>query len=244
MICKLCGSDGKLIEAHIIPRSFFRLDPKDKTPARLITNVEGRYAQSIPKGVYDKGIVCESCERTFARWDDYGADLLVKNWASIQPLMAGSEHVGYGLPAYDYAALKLFFLSLLWRAAVSTHPMFEKVDLGPRESGLKQSILSGDAGDMNHFGVVLQAFDDDNVGMLNPEPERLQKLRFIRFYLAHIIAFIKVDSQPFADPLDEIALNPGKPLTLLKKLFVGSRERKAMLNVVHAQQKAASAAAV
>jgi len=239
MICKLCGQDRKLIEAHIIPRSFFRLDPSDKMPARLVTNVDGRYPQNIPKGVYDKGILCETCERTFSSWDDYAADLFIKNWKAIQTLVAGTNQVGYGLPEYDYAKLKLFFLSVLWRASVSTHPMFAKVDLGRREANLKQSILSGDPGDVNHFGVVLEAFDDENVGMLNPEPERVQGLRFIRFYLSHVIAFLKVDSRAFADPLDHIALSPGKPLALLQKQFLGSKERRAMVNLVLPLQKRA-----
>ena len=38
MICKLCGEDRKLIEAHVIPKSFHRLDPHDPTPARLATS--------------------------------------------------------------------------------------------------------------------------------------------------------------------------------------------------------------
>src|ERR1035438_10070720 len=117
MICKLCGQDRKLIEAHIIPKSFFRLDPSDKKPARLGTNVSGRYAQNIPKGVYDNGIVCEPCERVFSPWDDYAADLFINNWKAIQPLNAGSEQVGYGLPEYEYLKLKLFFMSVLWPAA-------------------------------------------------------------------------------------------------------------------------------
>lgn len=196
MTCKLCGQNRRLIEAHVIPRSFFRLDPSEQKPARLVTNAKGRYPQNVPKGVYDKGILCESCERVFSPWDDYAADLFVKNWGAIQKLTAGSEQVGYGLPAFDYSKLKLFFLSVLWRAAVSSHPMFDNVDLGLREPILRQSILSGDPGDMNYFGVVLQAFDDENVGMLNPQSERLKGLRFVRFYLAHIILFVKVDWRP------------------------------------------------
>jgi len=236
MICKLCGQDRKLIEAHVIPKSFFRLDPADQRPARLVTNVSGRYPQTIPKGVYDKSILCEPCEHVFSSWDDYAADLFIKNWKSIQPLMAGSEQLGYGLPKYDYFRLKLFFLSVLWRAAISGHPMFDNVDLGPREAVLKQSILAGDPGDVNYFGVVLQAFDDENVGMLNPQPETLLDLRFIRFYLSHVIAYFKVDPRPFADPLDHIALGPDRPLVLLQKSFLGSKERRLMLKLVLSQR--------
>jgi hypothetical protein len=230
--CKFCGREAKLIEAHVIPRSFFRLDPSDRLPARLATNVEGRHAQNIPKGIYDRELLCLPCERQFSEWDDYGAELFVRGWSSIDTLVAGTEHVGYGLPSYDYDKLKLFFLSVLWRAHASAHTMFAKIDLGVREIALKQSLIDRNAGDLQHFGVVLEAFDDENVGMLNPETERIEGLRFVRMYLGHIIVFVKVDSQPFNDSLDHVAMGPGKPLALLKKAFRGSRERNAMLKLV------------
>ena len=52
MICRLCGLEKKLIEAHVIPRSFHRISP-EKGVIRLVTNAEGRYTQNVPKGVYD-----------------------------------------------------------------------------------------------------------------------------------------------------------------------------------------------
>src|ERR1051326_1929174 len=163
MRCKLCGLDKKLIEAHVIPRSFFRIDPQEKQPSRLVTNVEGRYAQKIPKGVYDASIVCEECERTFSGWDDYADELFLKSWDKFEKITHEGQEIGYSLPSYDYPKLKLFFLSVLWRAAVSDHVMFAKIDLGPRELPLKESVLRSEAGDINHFGVVLQAFDSTDV---------------------------------------------------------------------------------
>jgi hypothetical protein len=228
MVCKLCGEDRKLIEAHVIPKSFHRLDPHDPTPARLATNVPGRYRQTIPKGVYDRTILCEPCERHFSHWDDYAAILLLQDWPTFAPIMNGPEQLGYTLPTFDYPSLKLFFLSVLWRAAVSSHVMYAKVDLGRREPALKQSILTRDPGSIDHFGVVLQAFDTPDVGLLNPHAERFSGLRYIRFYLSHIIAYIKVDSRPFDDPFKDLALGPERPLVILLKSFLISPERRVM----------------
>jgi hypothetical protein len=206
MTCKLCGLEKKLIEAHVIPRSFHRIDPDDKTPTRLVTSVEGRYTQKVPKGVYDDSIVCEDCERRFSSWDDYGDEIFLKSWGKFEKIMHGDEEIGYGLPEYDYPRLKMFFLSVLWRASVSNHVMFANVDLGPRELILRESIWNSDPGDVDHFGVVLQAFDSTNVGILNPHSERFSGVRFCRFYLAHVLAFIKVDSRRFEDPFRSMAL--------------------------------------
>ena len=237
MICKLCGLDKKLIEAHIIPRSFHRIDPNDKSPTRFITNVKGRHTQKVPKGVYDASIVCEECERRFSSWDDYGDELFLKSWDKFEKQVYQGEEVGYRLPEYDYHKLKLFFLSVLWRAAVSNHVMFSNVDLGPREPILRKSIWNSNPGDINFFGVVLQAFDTTNVGMLKPHPERFSGLRFCRFYLSHVIAFIKVDSRQFDGLFQSIALGPGRSLTLVQKSFTTSPERHIMTKLFIADQE-------
>jgi hypothetical protein len=156
MPCKLCGLEKKLIEAHIIPRSFHRIDPNDKQPTRLLTNVEGRYTQKLPKGAYDSTIVCEDCERRFSAWDDYGDEIFLKSWDKFEKLERHGEIIGYSLPEYDYPKLKLFFMSVLWRAAVSSHVLFASINLGPREPILKNSILNSDPGDVDHFGVVFR----------------------------------------------------------------------------------------
>ena len=237
MICKLCGSDKKLIEAHIIPRSFHRIKPNEKDPIRLITNVEGRYTQKVPKGVYDATIVCEDCERRFSSWDDYGDEIFLKSWDKFEELVHHGEVIGYSLPEYDCPKLKLFFLSVLWRAAVSSHVMFASIDLGPREPILRKSILNSDPGDIDYFGVVLQAFDSTEVGMFNPHPERFSGLRFCRFYLSHVIAFIKVDSRRFDGLFRSMALGSEKSLKLAQKNYLTSPERLIMKKLVVADKE-------
>lgn len=242
MHCQLCGEQKKLIEAHIIPRSFHRIASGAKDPTRMITNVPGRYTQQVPKGVYDPSVLCEGCERLFSRWDDYGAELFLHRWETFERLPDRGEVIGYRLPEYDYGLLKLFFLSVLWRAAVSSHSFFENVSLGAREPALKKSILSGDPGDKHHFGVVVQAFDNTNVGILNPDPLRMAGHRYWRLYLSHVIAFVKVDSQPFIEPFASMALCPGLPLTVAQKSYLGSPERRVMKRMVVADHQGRQAA--
>jgi hypothetical protein len=237
MPCKLCGEANKLIEAHIIPRSFYRIDPGRKHPGLLITDKKGRYAQTVPKGVYDASILCEHCERRFSRWDDYGNELLIKSWHKFEKIEDRGEHLAYRLDGYDYSLLKMFVLSVLWRASVSGHVMFDRIDLGTRELSLRNAILLSDPGDSDHFGVVLQAFDSAEVGMLNPHGERFSGLRFCRLYLSHVIAFIKVDSRPFKDPFRSLALSPARPLVVLQKEFLSSPERAIMRNLVIAHER-------
>lgn len=64
MICKGCGSDKKLIKAHIIPESFFA---GLKTPGNHLLMVSDtlKYPKRAPLGPYDKEILCHDCEQVF-----------------------------------------------------------------------------------------------------------------------------------------------------------------------------------
>jgi len=232
MRCQLCGEDRKLIEAHILPRSFFGIDPAERQPSRLVTNVAGRYGRKMPKGAYDPSIVCEECERRFSAWDDYGAELFLQRWDEFERLEHLGEHVGYRLATFDYNRLKMFFLSVLWRAAVSSHEMFYAVKVGPYGEALKRAVIDSRPGGPDEFAVALQAFDSTDVGMLNPMAERFEGVRYYRFYLSHVIAFVKVDSRPPPDSLRPLTIQPGGALWLASKTFAGSPEREIMRNLV------------
>ena len=237
MNCRFCARDRKLVEAHIIPRSFFGINPSQKQPVRLVTNVTGRYSQKVPKGVYDSTIVCEECEQRFSPWDDYAFEIFMESWGSFDKITERGQDICYCLPSFDYPRLKLFFMSLLWRAAVSSNPFFGKVDLGSREEVLRVAIERSDPGSVDFFGVVLQAFDSEDIGILDPYAERFSGIRFYRFYLSHVIAFIKVDSRPFLDPFASMALGPDRKLVLIHKDFINSKERQIMKKLVIADRR-------
>ena len=52
----------------------------------------------------------------------------------------------YEIADFDYARLKLFFISVLWRAHLSQDQFFDAVDLGPWQSTARQMIWEGDPG--------------------------------------------------------------------------------------------------
>jgi hypothetical protein len=55
----------------------------------------------------------------------------------------------------DYAKLKLFELSILWRAGVSTLPFFSRVDLGVHEEVLRLQLYNPDPGPPDRFGAIM-----------------------------------------------------------------------------------------
>jgi len=50
--------------------------------------------------------------------------------------------------------MKLFEMSILWRACVSSHPVFSRVQLGPHEARLRAMLLAEDPGEPEHYGCL------------------------------------------------------------------------------------------
>ena len=197
MICKGCSEDKKLVKSHIIPESFFRgLKDGDKPP-RIHFTEEGVYPKKSPIGVYDQEILCIDCEKRFQDVDDYGYKVLIKNEQELEPLVQNGETVGYLLKEIDALKLKLFFMSILWRASISKHYFYSKVNLGKLEKKLKDLIWQESTGNEHDFSFVLAKFEGDGAGrtIIDPHQERWFNIRYYRFYMYGYVLYIKSDSQ-------------------------------------------------
>lgn len=95
MKCKLTGTEGKGINAHVIPKSFYSIDPHEPLPTKLFTNKEGRYTKRSPIGIYDDSIVTEEGERVFSDLDDYAAELLLDRKGEFQELWHEGQLAAY-----------------------------------------------------------------------------------------------------------------------------------------------------
>jgi hypothetical protein len=223
--CKYCGQEKKLIDAHIIPEAFFRPLLNEKDPPRLMTDIAGIFPKRIRKGLYDKTILCRECEDNFAPWDDYGQLILLRRLKDAKAIRRGGEIVGLVFPNYDYAKLKLFFISVLWRASVSKHRFYEKIQLGPFESHAKELIERKDPGLPDNFSVTLAHFEE-KIGMVpfDPYREKYFGVNFCRFYLGGYVALIKTDKRPSPSPIGDLALGKSDELYIISRRFIQSLE--------------------
>jgi hypothetical protein len=96
-------------------------------------------------------LLCEQCEQKLGVWENYATRLFKTELP--QPASGQAKPIlFYGL---DYAHLKLFFLSVLWRASVSTLPFFEHVRLGPHEDKIRDMLFRGIPGDPTDYGCIV-----------------------------------------------------------------------------------------
>ena len=109
MICKMCLKDKKLINAHIIPESFWRYMKPDERPFEIRSSNKGEYKERSHIGIYDKTILCGNCEQLFQIYDDYAQFILLPDPKKEDYISGPSGKIeGYKIENINYSNLKLF----------------------------------------------------------------------------------------------------------------------------------------
>lgn len=234
MKCKLTGTENNGVEAHIIPKSFYRIDPDEKLPTKLVSDAKDHFPKRVPKGIYDKTIVTIEGEQVFKEWDDYAARLLIAQKDELEPLQHSGNLFAYQLPKYDYKKLKLFFLSVLWKASASSQKFFENVDLGPHETPIRNALLAGDPQDSDWYSVCIAKWsgDENGYGILSPSRARYDSVNYYRIYLESYIVYLKIDKRNPGEALRSVQLYPDRPLIVLARDLSKSKEFPIMVDMV------------
>lgn len=245
--CRFCKKKyAQLIEAHIIPRSFFEYsrriaDVSKNYSMEQITNKKNEFPKRrIRIGWYDANLVCQTCEKIFGPYDEYAFELLLKNESQHQELVSVGGNLGWIINNYDFEKLRLFVISVLWRAGASEMPIFAKIELGKWLETAREYIFTQDTVIGNKFSFILARFPDKNGRKFTADPHReakgetFDRLNVYRFYLgAGYICYIKVDSRPFIDPFFSLTPSEGHPLIISTRSdFMDSHERFAFQKVI------------
>ena len=238
MKCKFCNEEKKLIKAHAIPESFFRPLRDGNTPPKLVTNKTGVYPKKSPIGIYDTTILCRDCEDQFGPWDDYAQLLLLQKFQNADKLKHNGKEVGYKVLSFDYNKLKLFFISVLWRAHASSQPFYSRIKLGPFADIAKDHIINKDPGSPDDFAVILAYFEEP-IGMSNFDPfiEKYDGLNYYRFYMAGFCPVIKVDHRIPTDTFRELSIGRTTELFFVKRDFMKSKELSLANKILKANKK-------
>ena len=227
--CRLCLQDKMLIKAHVIPEGFFRLLRHENIAPEMYSNTPGSFPRRMQVGTYDSTILCSQCDGKMAPWDDYGQQVLIRRFSDAVKISLQGKTVAWRIEKFDYRRLKLFFISVLWRASVSKRTFYKRISLGPFEDRLRAMILNEDPGDSQEFAVVLARFEDVEItAMLDPHPEKYDGISFCRFYLSGFVVYIKVDKRPTPSFLTNLHLQEDRPLIVLARSLQNSPDGRVM----------------
>jgi hypothetical protein len=127
-----------------------------------------------------------------------------------------------------------FLIATLWRASVSTHPFYARIDLGEYHRAAEQLALQ-DKEERGVFDVVLArwpaaaAIGVASHPVLDPYRHKFDGVNAYRLYLGETVAEIKVDRRPFPPGLVELGLRAAPPVRAVVRSFTNSKDLAAMV---------------
>lgn len=133
-ICKLCDSEQNLRQSHIIPRSYFRKLKSQSGQAievNLNRDIRPKRKNFDPKSF----LLCNDCEQYISKqYEKYAIEYLrdSKNYSDEENYLIFSR--------FNFKKIYLYFLSILWRASISNHQLFDRAKLGGFDKYIKISI--------------------------------------------------------------------------------------------------------
>lgn len=232
MKCHLCCREKKLIKAHIIPEKFFTPLRSEKKSPILCSNTAGKYPKRSPIGIYDSAILCSKCDNYIGIWDNYAQQLLLKKFDESLAVYQGTDKLFYKINSFDYEKLKLFFISVLWRAAISNHIFFKRIKLGPYQDEIKEMILNGDPGTPEKYPVVIAKFREPNMtAFLDPHNDKFDGINFYRFYMTGFVIYIKVDKRETPQFLKDFYIRENQPICILLRDLHNSKDGKIIIDI-------------
>jgi hypothetical protein len=150
MQCRLCQTEQKLCDSHIVPEFLYR-DLYDTNHKLMgITGQGENKWKPLQKGIREH-LFCLGCEQHLN--DKYEKPFL-KQWSIESPLPSQMEHDSVFSATYDYSTFKLFHLSILFRSSVSSLTTFREVSLGKHEERIRQMLLNEDPGRAWEYAIL------------------------------------------------------------------------------------------
>jgi hypothetical protein len=236
VICKGCEKNKSLIDAHIIPKSFYMNLRSDSNHLDVFqSSIPERKSRSF-KGEYDQTILCKECDSVFEKSDDYAKKLLIDKFSSFKELHQNNTLVGWDIGAIELGKLKHFFLSVLWRASITQRPFFKRVKLGPHENHIKNIVLGKSEDIHNWYTIVLSKFipkagTSIEKTIMDPDFLKFNGLNYYRLYLAGYTVWLKVDKRQSQDGMAKLEIND-KQAFIVARDFSGSKESEVLTSAI------------
>jgi hypothetical protein len=149
--CRLCLRKAELCNSHVIPEFFFNQLYDETHRYYAVTSAKGEQIRLLQKGMREK-LLCPDCENQFSSYEHHARGVLYGGTE------IAAEELGQGFCVHDidYRRFKLFLMSLLWRLAITSLPMWRVLDLGARhQERLRVMLFSENPGEPWQYGCTV-----------------------------------------------------------------------------------------
>jgi len=141
--CRLCLQLKVLRKSHIVPEFLYRDLYNENGHMMGITGKGSKRWAKVQKGIREL-LFCDDCEQLFN--EKYEKPFLT-DWLHNNPLSKQlTPEQSYLIKIPSYERFRLFHLSVLFRASVSSDPTFKEVALGKHEEIIRRMLLNNDPG--------------------------------------------------------------------------------------------------
>jgi len=216
MNCRLCNKESELKKSHIIPEFIYGSMYDDKHRFHVLSSSKATKNAKLQKGIREH-LLCADCEVKLSKYERY----ISLVFTGETPTKATKDGRLIKVDGLDYKKFKLFALSVLWRASVSTLPFFSQVKLGSHEEPMRQMILNEDPREIETYPFMLSPviFEDEVLTdlIIQPSWARLQGIYSYRFVFGGIVWVYLVSSQKPPSFILEATISPDGTTTMLEK---------------------------
>jgi hypothetical protein len=216
--CRLClDESSQLCNSHIIPELCFDplYDPEKRNFIEL--NISTGRVRKHQKGFRER-LLCANCESVINNYEKHARRLFVD---PLPTPRSGSKML-FDYPQIDYSLIRLYAMSLAWRASVSSLDIFNLVDLGPHEELFRKHLLGGIAPEANRFPCAIFRIVESGEHfidfMTNPTYAKLEGHRYYRFVVRGFLFFVFA-SQGIPKDMEPLMLAPDKPVFVMNTDF-------------------------
>jgi hypothetical protein len=158
--CRLCRESRTLVESHILPEFLYK-PTYDERHSSIYLDVDSEQTGTRRRGFWEI-LFCEECEERFNRWETYFAEIWFNR--SVRPPFSLARNRFLTIRGIDYRKFKLFHLSIIWRAGISSLRPFRGVRLGGQADALRCLISADNPGPLGRYPIAAIALQDDDGG--------------------------------------------------------------------------------
>ncbi len=218
-ICRLCLKESRLSNSHIIPEYFYKPMYDSNNRFFKLSLEPDKQNEFVQKGLREY-LLCNTCEQHINEYEKYANRVMF--YEPPEKINQNSKIVI--VEGIDYKLMKLFQLSVLWRAAVSSLPTFQEVKLGPHQERIRKMILNNNPGKYTDYGCLQTAIFMEEKKLANGlvmavELIRIEGYRIYRFVFGGIIWLFYVSSHNDSFILKNLFLQEDGTLTIAKYPF-------------------------
>ena len=243
-ICQLTLRKGRFVKAHIIPRALTSIAPASSPIALL--NGSARPPIRRWSSWYDPALVIRAGEDILRDYDTWGIQflrnhhLVWSSWndhASLPNTQPQAEPIDFReVPVTDPRMARLFFLSLLWRAAATNLTEFATIEIPDhdlevlRTCLVERSLPAPEFYPMTLFQLVtrgeehiwapcrtdMATFTDDGVPR--------GSIPLFRFYFDGLSLLVRLPHEEETEPLGDLAIGGSERLLVQTLPFEASRQ--------------------